>query len=79
MLADFIISDMRVPVHNKDIELFFKTHELLCSKDLFTRSELKSIFDRPFKEARDALIENEARKNNYGSNYQVNEMTKGRY
>ena len=80
-MGDFIIHDMRVQVSNKDMELFFRTHELLCSKELYTRYELKSIFDRPFREARERMIESEAlapRRTGYGTNFQINEMTKGR-
>ena len=78
MLSDFIISDMNVPVHIKDIELFIKTHEILCSRELYSRSELKSIFDRPFREARDRMVLNEATAGPRRTGYGYQDLTKAR-
>lgn len=61
MFIDYICVDMRVPQINKrELEIFLRTHELLMQKSLFTREELKSIFERPFKEARLKAARNEA-------------------
>jgi len=64
-LCDFLITDMSVPIHVKDLELFMKTHEAICDKQLYERSELRSIFERPFKEAREAQIVREANRPQY--------------
>ena len=53
MFVDFIMVDMRVAdVKKQELEIFLRTHELLQQKSLFTRQELKAIFERPFREAR---------------------------
>lgn len=53
MFIDFILVDMRVPdLNRKDLEILLRTHDILQGKTLFTRQELKAIFERPFREAR---------------------------
>ena len=53
MFIDYIMTDMRIPeVGKRDLEIFLRTHDLLQQKSLFTRQELKAIFERPFREAR---------------------------
>lgn len=78
MFKEFIITDIQVPgVNERDLDLFLKTHDLLHSKEVMSRQELKSIFDLPFREARDHMIEREAmqpRRTQYGTNYQQNMM-----
>lgn len=61
MFLDFIITDMRVQsVSKRDLEIFLRTHELLQQKALFTRQELKAIFERQFREARISAARREA-------------------
>ena len=61
MFVDYIMVDMRVPdVGKRDLEIFLRTHELLQQKSLFTRQELKAIFERPFREARLSAAQREA-------------------
>lgn len=47
-------------MNKRELEIFLRTHELLQQKSLFTREELKAIFERPFKESRLSAARNEA-------------------
>ena len=48
MFADFIMTDMGVPVNHRNLDIFMKTHEILGTKELYERAELKAIFTGPF-------------------------------
>ena len=66
MFVDFILIDMRVPdIKKQDLEILLRTHELLQGKTLFTRQELKAIFERPFKETREKAARREAEQPNH--------------
>lgn len=53
MFIDYILEDLQVSaIEKRDLEIFLSTHELLQGRNLFTRQELKAIFERPFKESR---------------------------
>ena len=74
MFIDFILIDMRVPdIKKQDLEILLRTHELLAGKTLFTRQELKAIFERPFKDARTSAARVEAENpNQFSSNQYMN-------
>ena len=60
-LMDWIITDMGVHfASRKDLELFTKTHPSLAGRQEFTRAELKNVFERPFRDARQRMVIAEA-------------------
>lgn len=71
MFVDFILVDMRVlDIRKQDLEILLRTHELLQGKTLFTRQELKAIFERPFREARVVAAKRESEQpNQLGSQF----------
>ena len=51
---------MMVPVHRRELDLFLKTNLLLANKEFLTRDELRQVFEKEFREARDRMIMVEA-------------------
>lgn len=60
MLREFIKEDMQTDVNNQDLDIFMRTNSSLQNREIITRQMLKNIFEVPFREARDSMIENAA-------------------
>ena len=57
MVADFFQLDMSVRINRRDLDLFLKTHALLANKEFLTRDELRQVFEKDFRQARDRMIQ----------------------
>lgn len=61
MFKEFVLQDMSVEGLNENqVDIFLKTHDLLSQRELISKHELRAIFEFPFMEARNRLIEEEA-------------------
>ena len=51
MFKDFILKSIGAGVSEKDVDVLFKTHELLVDKEILTRFDLLGLLKTPYYEA----------------------------
>lgn len=59
-LREYILDDMRCPVDSKDLDIFLRTNQILQGKEIVSRTNVKQVFEQPFRKARAEMIEKTA-------------------
>jgi hypothetical protein len=74
MFKDFIFNDLKIStLTERDLDLVMKTHPGLSGKEILNRQDLKSVFEGPYKEAREVQAYEQSRQpemTSYGSKQQ---------
>lgn len=65
-LSEFILNDMQVKdVSARDVLVLMNTHENLCSKNIFSKQDIKQVFSEPYKRAREAFYDDMVTQSRY--------------